>query len=136
MRIKRWLVFAAIVATGSVFGWSYLRGAAPPQYQTAPVIRGDVDATVAATGTYNAVVTVQVGSQVSGNIKALYADFNTKVTKGQLVALIDPELFQARVTQAQANVDNARVAVLNASAQGQKAAADVGSAEANVQFAR
>src|SRR6266567_7978406 len=51
MRIKRWLVFAAIVATGSVFGWSYLRGAAPPQYQTAPVIRGDVDATVAATGT-------------------------------------------------------------------------------------
>src|SRR5439155_23668204 len=87
MRIKRWLVFAAIVATGSVFGWSYLRGAAPPQYQTAPVIRGDVDATVAATGTCNAVVTVQVGSQVSGNIKALYADFNTKVSKGQLVAL-------------------------------------------------
>jgi len=48
MRIKRWLIFVAVVATGSVFGWSYLRGAAPPQYQTAPVIRGDVDATVAA----------------------------------------------------------------------------------------
>jgi HlyD family secretion protein len=79
---------------------------------------------------------VQVGSQVSGNIKALYADFNTKVTKGQLVALIDPELFQARVTQAQANLDNARATVLNYTAQIQKAAADVSSAQANVQFAK
>src|SRR5438876_3392663 len=136
MRIKRWLILVAIVATGSVFGWSYLRGAAPPQYQTAPVIRGDVDATVAATGTCNAVVTVQVGSQVSGNIKALYADFNTKVTKGQLVALIDPEIFQAKVNQAQANVDSARVSVLNYGAQIQKAAADVASAQANVQIAK
>ena len=105
MRIKRWLIFVAVVATGSVFGWSYLRGAAAPQYQTAPVTRGSVDATVAATGTCNAVVTVQVGSQVSGNIKALYADFNTKVSKGQLVALIDPEIFQAKVNQARANLD-------------------------------
>src|SRR3989475_11320071 len=128
MRIKRWLVFAAIVATGSVFGWSYLRGAAPPQYQTAPVIRGDVDATVAATGNLNAVVTVQVGSQVSGNIKALYADFNTKVTKGQLVALIDPELFQARVNQARASLDAARASLLNAQAAAAKAQADVSSA--------
>ena len=130
MRIKRWLVFAAIVATGSVFGWSYLRGAAPPQYQTAPVIRGDVDATVAATGTCNAVVTVQVGSQVSGNIEALYADFNTKVSKGQLVALIDPEIFQAKVNQAQANLDNARAGLLNAQAVASKAQADIASAVA------
>src|SRR5205823_6577510 len=88
------------------------------------------------TGTSNAVVTVQVGSQVSGNIKALYADFNTKVKKGQLVALIDPELFQAKMTQAQANVDNARASVLNYTAQIQKAAADVSAAQANVEFAR
>ena len=55
-------------------------------YETVPVERGSVQASVTATGTLNAVVDVQVGSQVSGNIKALYADFNTKVTKGQLVA--------------------------------------------------
>src|SRR4029077_9973464 len=71
-------------------------------YETVAVDRGTVQASVTATGTVNAVVDVQVGSQVSGNIKALYADFNTKVTKGQLVALIDPEAFQAQVDQAQA----------------------------------
>ncbi|PYS52970.1 MAG: efflux RND transporter periplasmic adaptor subunit [Acidobacteria bacterium] len=130
MRIKRWLAFVAIVATGSVFGWSYLRGAAAPQYQTAPVTRGSVDATVAATGTCNAVVTVQVGSQVSGNIKALYADFNTKVSKGQLVALIDPEIFQAKVNQARANLDNARAGLLNAKAVASKSQADIASAAA------
>jgi HlyD family secretion protein len=100
------------------------------------VTRGEIDATISATGTCNAVVSVQVGSQVSGNIKELYADFNTKVKKGQLVALIDPELFQARVSQAQANLDNTRATVLNYTAQIQKAIADVSSAEANVQFAK
>src|SRR5258707_982420 len=58
-------------------------------YTTATVDRGDVEASITATGNCNAVVSVQVGSQVSGNITALYADFNTKVTKGQLVARID-----------------------------------------------
>jgi HlyD family secretion protein len=91
---------------------------------------GDIRSSVAATGTCNAVVTVQVGSQVSGNIKALYADFNTKVAKGQLVALIDPEAFQARVNQARANVDSARAAVLNAKAGVVRAEADVASAVA------
>ncbi len=75
-------------------------------------------------------VTVQVGSQVSGNIKALYADFNTKVSKGQLVALIDPEIFQAKVNQAQANLDNARAGLLNAQAVASKAQADIASAVA------
>jgi HlyD family secretion protein len=123
-------VFIAIIGSVSVFGWSYLRGAAPPKYQTAPVVRGDVDATVAATGTCNAVVTVQVGSQVSGNIKALYADFNTKVSKGQLVALIDPEIFQEKVNQARANLDNSRAGLLNAQAVASKAQADIASAQA------
>src|SRR5580704_15908957 len=71
-------------------------------YDTVPVERGPIQASVTATGTLNAVVDVQVGSQVSGNIKALYADFNTKVTKGQLVAEIDPEVFQTQVDQATA----------------------------------
>src|SRR5208337_1619304 len=94
-------------------------------YETVPLERGQIQASVTATGTVNAVVDVQVGSQVSGNIKALYADFNTKVTKGQLVALIDPALFQTQVDQAQAALGSAQSAVLTAGAQVQKATSDL-----------
>lgn len=94
-------------------------------YQTVTVERGPVQASVTATGTLNAVVDVQVGSQVSGNIKALYADFNTKVTQGQLVALIDPQVFQTQVDQAQAAAASVRYAVITAEAQVQKANADL-----------
>jgi HlyD family secretion protein len=94
-------------------------------YQTALLERGTVQASVTATGSVNAVVDVQVGSQVSGNIKALYADFNTKVTKGQLVALIDPAVFQTQVDQAQASRSSALSAVATAAAQVQKANSDL-----------
>ena len=94
-------------------------------YETVPLERGLVQASVTATGTVNAVVDVQVGSQVSGNIKALYADFNTKVTKGQLVGLIDPEVFQAQVDQSQAALGSAQSAVMAAAAQVQKANSDL-----------
>ena len=101
--IKRWLLLGfVIVLAGTIFSWSYLRNAKLSEYQTARVTIGDIASTVAATGNLNAVVTVQVGSQVSGNIQALYADFNTKVQQGQLVALIDPQMFQAQVEQARA----------------------------------
>src|SRR5258708_16338264 len=133
---KLLIMISAAVTTAGLGGWALLRGQHRDEFRTASVERGDIDATISATGTSNAVVSVQVGSQVSGNIKALYADFNTKVQKGQLVALIDPEIFQARVNQAQANLDSVRATVLNYAAQIQKAAADVSSAEANVQFAK
>jgi HlyD family secretion protein len=94
-------------------------------YETVSLERGSVQASVTATGAVNAVVDVQVGSQVSGNIKALYADFNTKVKKGQLVALIDPEVFQTQVDQAQAALGSAQSAVLTAGAQVQKATSDL-----------
>ena len=94
-------------------------------YETVPLQRGLVQTSVTATGTLNAVVDVQVGSQVSGNIKALYADFNTKVTKGQLVGLIDPELFQTQVDQAQAALGSAQSAVIAAGTQVQKANSDL-----------
>jgi HlyD family secretion protein len=119
-----------IIVVGSVLGWSRIRGTKVTEYETARVTVGDINSSVAATGTCNAVVTVQVGSQVSGNIKALYADFNTKVTKGQLVALIDPEVFQARVNQTRANMDSARSAVVNAKAVVARAEADVANAVA------
>ena len=100
-------------------------------YATVPVERGPIQASVTATGTLNAVVDVQVGSQVSGNIKALYADFNTKVTQGQLVALIDPQVFQTQVDQAQAAAASFRSAVITAEAQVQKANADLSGAMAS-----
>jgi HlyD family secretion protein len=104
---------AAGVLVVGMAAWLLLRGPASVQYQTATVGHGDINITVSATGNPNAVVTVQVGSQVSGIILALFADFNTKVTKGELIARIDPAPFQAKVDQAQANVDAAKAAVAN-----------------------
>src|SRR5439155_1232004 len=83
---------------------------------------------VSATGTVNAVITVQVGSQVSGQIKELLADFNTRVERGQVIARLDPELFQARVDQAQADLESSRATVINQVAQLERARADVDNA--------
>ncbi|HVR39953.1 MAG TPA: efflux RND transporter periplasmic adaptor subunit [Thermoanaerobaculia bacterium] len=84
------------------------------QYRTEKVGRGVVTETVSATGTLSAVTTVQVGSQVSGVISRLYADFNSEVKKGQLLAELDPTPFQAQVEQRQADVTRARVETANA----------------------
>src|SRR5207253_899630 len=86
------------------------------EYVTVLVQRGDIEASISATGNCNAVVTVQVGSQVSGNIVQLFADYNTKVTKNQLVARIDPTIFQAKVDQLRATLDSAKAGVTNAQA--------------------
>lgn len=92
------------------------------QYTTQKVTRGNIQATVTATGTLNAVTTVLVGTQVSGTIKNLYADYNSYVKKGQLLAQIDPANFEAQVQQAKANlavaaanVEKAKAAVLDTS---------------------
>ena len=77
-------------------------------YVTRAVAYADISATVSETGTVNPVDVVAVGSQVSGQVKALYADFNSKVKKGQLIAEIDPQSFQARVDQAPFERDDAR----------------------------
>ncbi len=77
------------------------------KYTTAVVQRGDISITVTATGSLEAVTTVQVGSQISGTIKALYADYNDIVKKGQLLAQIDPEFLNAQVVAAQADLDKA-----------------------------
>src|SRR5881398_2406230 len=80
-------------------------------YQTAPVTRGPITQLVTSTGTLNPVVNVQVGSQVSGNIAKLFADFNSQVKAGQTVAQIDPALFQATVTQAEGDLASAQAAL-------------------------
>src|SRR3990172_11673750 len=104
------LVIIGLIALSALGGWAYFRGQGQPQYRTARVERGEIEVTVSATGNPNAVVTVQVGSQVSGNIMELHADFNTRVKKGQLLARIDPEIFEAKLSQAKANLENATAA--------------------------
>lgn len=126
------LAGSAAVISIAVLVLIYSSSRAAPEYLTARVDRGDIDSTVTTTGNLNAVITVQVGSQVSGNIIALYADFNTKVTKGQLVAEIDPAPFKAAVEQAEATLNAAKAAVVTAQASLAKSQSDLASAEANV----
>jgi HlyD family secretion protein len=133
MKATKWLFSALVVAGAAGAGWYFLFGASKKvEYTTAKLERGDIESVVSATGSCNAVVSVQVGSQVSGNILTLGADFNTRVTKGQIVAEIDPAPFQARVDQARANVESARGQVLNAQSQLKKTDADIANAAANV----
>ena len=131
---KRLWVAVAICAAAIVAGllWRYASRPAPASFQFVPIERGSVNKTVSTTGTCNAVVSVQVGSQVSGNIKALYADFNTHVKQGQLVALIDPAPFEAAVKQSQASLSAAQAAIVTAQANVAKAQSDVANALANV----
>jgi HlyD family secretion protein len=87
------------------------------EYQTASVTRQDLAAQVTASGTLSPLVTVEVGSQVSGRIQELHADFNSRVTKGQVIAKIDPQLIQSDVTKARANMTAARAGVARAEAE-------------------
>lgn len=109
------------VALAGLGLWYFLRNGATGEeagkYRSAVIDRGDVAMTVTATGTISAVTTVQVGSQVSGIIAALYADFNTPVTKGQLVAELDPTTFEAAVAQRRADVAQSEVRLRNARTQ-------------------
>jgi HlyD family secretion protein len=123
------LIFLVVVALLLGAGvWGYLHAQsrnASPRYRLGQVERGPLTAAVSATGNLNAVVIVQVGSQVSGQIKELLADFNSVVRRGQVVARIDPQIFEAQVNQAKADLEAAKAAVLNQMASVEKAKADV-----------
>lgn len=100
-----WLSLVVISTVGGLGAWKlFTVKADKPVYLFGTVEKGNIVMQVAATGTLAAVTTVQVGSQVSGNIAELYADFNSEVKKGQLLAKLDPALFEAQVEQATANV--------------------------------
>ena len=96
--------------------WAQRGGSAEVQYRTGKIERGDLLASVAASGAVTPVSLVTVGTQVSGQIRDVLVDFNTEVKAGQLLAQIDPESFEYRVRSAQADVDAARAAVLTAQA--------------------
>ena len=118
-------VAAAVLAVAVLMATYYYRrdvAAEAPTFTTAAISRGDVISTVEATGTLEAVTTVQVGSQVSGTISALHADFNSKVHKGQIVAELDASLFQTQVEQARATVVRLQADVDRAKVQAEDAA--------------
>jgi HlyD family secretion protein len=113
---RRFLIIAIVVVVGVLVALFFLRrgkgGGAEP-YRTEAIDRGDVTTTVSATGTVSAVTTVQVGSQVSGIVARLHADFNSQVKKGQLLAELDPTPFLQQVEQRRADVTKSQVDVAN-----------------------
>ncbi len=121
----------ALVAGGG-WWWSQRAGADAVQYRTAKLERGPLLATVSASGAVNPVTQVSVGTQVSGQIKDLYVDFNSSVKAGQLIAVIDPETFEYRVRSAQADVDAARATVLTAQANAAASRASVSRAQVDL----
>jgi HlyD family secretion protein len=102
------LVVIALAGGGAYGYYKYGKKAPEPTVMTAAVTRGDVADTVGATGTLQAVTTVQVGTQVSGTIMELHADFNSLVKKGQVIARLDPSLFQTQIEQGRANLIRAQ----------------------------
>lgn len=116
-----------VVVAVAAFIWGGKANAS--DYITAKVDRGTVEVTVSATGTVQAVVTVLVGSQVSGTVSWLGADFNSQVKKGQIIAKLDPAIFQAQVDNSRANVGNAEAAVAAAET-------DINNQKANIQAAK
>src|SRR3712207_1795434 len=111
-------------------------GASAAEYMTAKAERGNLRNTVTATGTLQAVTTVQVGSQASGTISALYADFNSTVRKGQLLAQLDPSVAQAQVQQARANLAQAEAQLQQARAAVSQSRAGVSQSRAGISDAQ
>ena len=124
-------VVLALLAGGG-WWWTQRDSATDVQYRTGKIERGNVQATVSASGSVNPVTQVSVGTQVSGQIKELLVDFNSVVTAGQLIAQIDPETFEYRVRQAAADVDAGRATVLTAQANAAASRASVSKAQVDL----
>jgi HlyD family secretion protein len=107
VKLKRGALVAIVLFLAALLGagfWLLRDGGKISAYTTAPIQKGDITQVVTATGSLSAVVTVQVGSQVSGTIEKLYADFNTQVKAGQVIAMLNQDKFKAAVDQAKANL--------------------------------
>ena len=118
-----WITIAVLAVVIAAVAARFLTSHDTTQYFTEKVARGDIRDVVEATGTINAVITVQVGSQVSGSIAKLNVDFNSRVHKGDVVALIDPALFKGALLQATADLENAKANLVAARANLEKAKA-------------
>ena len=109
----KWIMACVLMGALLAGGWWYWKhpGEKLPDYRTAPVSRGEITQSVTASGQLNPVVSVQVGSQISGMIQRLYVDFNSSVTQGQLVAEIDASTYRAALHQSEGNLANVRAAL-------------------------
>lgn len=134
-RIGAAAVLVALLAAGA-WWWTQQSGTGRVEYRTAAITRGNLQATVAASGAVSPVAQVSVGTQVSGQIRDVLVDFNSEVKAGQLIAQIDPETFEYRVRSAQADVDAARAAVLTAQANALAAQTQVSRAQVDLDEAR
>ena len=136
--MKKLLTVVVVLVVSGAVVWYAMAGGADEELQffTAAVERGAIQNTVAATGNVQAVVNVQVGSQVTGQIQSLYADFNSVVTEGQLLAKLDPRNLETQLENARANLISARARIQTAEADLTNSRASVVSAEANLVSAR
>lgn len=110
-KISGWVFGLCVLLLLGAGIWYWMGGASEVRYRTAKIEQGNLMAVVSASGTLNPVVSVSVGSQVSGQLKEVLVDFNSPVKKGQLIARIDPETFESKLRQSEANVNAARAAV-------------------------
>lgn len=133
-RVKKYLILIVILVALGLIGGFFLyptigQKGTGQKFRTVKVERGEISSVVTATGTINPVVTVLVGSQISGTIKELHADFNSRVKEGQVIAQIDPAIFEAQVEQGRANLLNAQANLSNAQANLKNAQANLSKAE-------
>jgi HlyD family secretion protein len=134
---RGWIgVLILLVAGGAIAAFFLSNKTSASDYITAKIERGNVDVSVSATGTVQAVTTVQVGSQVSGTVEWLGADFNTQVKRGQVIARLDPAIFQAQVDNSRANVANAEAAIQGAQTEILNQKANLQAVKANQEVAR
>ncbi len=138
MKKSLWMTGLVVLALagGGAWWWTQQDKNSDVQYRTAKLERGNLQASVSASGAVNPVTQVSVGTQVSGQIKELYVDFNSEVKAGQMIAQIDPETFEFRVRQAMADVDAARAQVLTAQANVLASNAAISRAQVDVQEAQ
>ena len=137
MKHRVWIgALAVVAAVGAGAWWMQRDRDGGVSYRSAKIERGSLQSAVSASGTVTPVTQVQVSSQVSGQIKELFVDFNSEVTQGQLIARLDPETFEYRLRQSNADLEAARASVLTAQANVMQASAQVGKARVDVQEAR
>ena len=131
---KLYLIGAAALIV-IIAGWFYAKSRSDaPKFTTAEVHTGNITASVQATGTINALTTVPVGSYVSGTVQYIFADYNTRVHSGQVLAQLDPAIYEAQVTQARGNLENAQANLVTLAANIQVDEANLAKAVANVKY--
>lgn len=128
-----YIVIACLVVILGLWGYFRSRPDAP-KYTTAVVKRGNITSVVQATGTINPLTTVPVGSYVSGTVEYIFADFNTRVKNGQVLAQLDPAIYEAQVIQARGNLQNAEANLQTLQANIEVSAANLDKAQANVKY--